>query len=91
VDTATKRASVLSFGFPFGWVLPVPDGTVAQADRQHLLGYYGGIVAEEAAVDTVESATGSTRLPVTVTVSSRKMTVTQGARFPVTVTVGARS
>ncbi len=26
-------------------VLPIPDGTVGQADRQHLCGMYGGIAA----------------------------------------------
>ncbi len=45
VDTATKRASALTFGFPFAIILPVPDGAVGQADRQHLLADYGGILA----------------------------------------------
>ena len=42
VDTAAKRASALGFAL-FGIVLPVPDGTITQGDRQHLAGYYSGI------------------------------------------------
>lgn len=45
IDTPTKRASALNFGLPFNRALPVPDGTVGQADRQHVLGMYGGILA----------------------------------------------
>lgn len=50
VDTRDERASVLGFTTPFGFPLPNPDGSVEQADRQHVSFSYPGILAE-AAVD----------------------------------------
>ena len=47
--TAAKRASAINVGM--GWLLltlPIPDGTIAQGDRQHLLGEYSGIAAASA-------------------------------------------
>lgn len=44
VDTAAKRASALN-AFSLGLVLPIPDGTIDQADRQHVAGLYGGLLA----------------------------------------------
>ena len=44
IDTAAKRASALSF-FQLGCLLPIPDGTIGQGDRQHLAGFYSGILA----------------------------------------------
>ena len=43
IDTATKRASAL--GTRRRRLLPIPDGTIDQADRQTLLWCYGGILA----------------------------------------------
>lgn len=43
VDTKAKRFQMLNFGA--GDLLPDPDGTISQADRQHLLDLYGGILA----------------------------------------------
>ena len=44
VDTAAKRYSMLNFGDGGTLVLlPAPDGTVATADKQHLLDCYSGI------------------------------------------------
>ncbi len=49
VDTAAKRASMLSFGD--GALLPIPDVAAEVAeDRLHLLWLYGGIAAIEAVV-----------------------------------------
>jgi len=48
IDTVAKRASALSF--MVGVLLPVPDGTVAQADRQTLRLLYGGILATSGTV-----------------------------------------
>lgn len=39
VDTAAKRASALAM------TLPIPDGTIDQGDRQHVLWTYGGVLA----------------------------------------------
>jgi len=47
IDSVAKRASALRACTPF-LPLPVPDGTVGQGDRQHLLGFYSGISAEAA-------------------------------------------
>ena len=50
LDTAAKRKSALEFGY-IGW--PVPTGVVAQADRQHTVGSYGGILAAGAVVVSI--------------------------------------
>jgi len=42
IDTLAKRNSVLSFS---GYILPIPDGTIGQDDRQSLLKVFGGILA----------------------------------------------
>ena len=44
IDTATKRASALNT-HSLGDLLPVPDGSITQPDRQHIAGFYGGIAA----------------------------------------------
>jgi len=46
IDTVAKRNSVLSVN---SYILPIPDGTIAQDDRQTLLRVYGGILAGAAA------------------------------------------
>lgn len=43
IDTLAKRNSVISIN---SIILPIPDGTVGQDDRQTLLRVYGGILAE---------------------------------------------
>jgi len=41
VDSKAKRFSMLAMGR--GAILPAPDGTIAAADRAHLLWLYAGI------------------------------------------------
>lgn len=43
LDTAKKRHSALTFRRHYP---PLPDGTIDQADRQTLIGLYGGILAQ---------------------------------------------
>lgn len=43
INTLAKRNSVISVN---SIILPIPDGTIAQADRQTVLRVYGGILAE---------------------------------------------
>lgn len=45
MDTATKRTSAIAIGSPWRNRLPVPDGTIAQGDRQAHAYYYAGILA----------------------------------------------
>lgn len=45
IDTPAKRASLIGYGLPFRLALPIPDGTIGQGDRQHLVGLYSGILA----------------------------------------------
>ena len=45
IDTASKRASAVSALGTFMPAVPWPDGTVAQADRQHQVWTYSGILA----------------------------------------------
>lgn len=46
IDTAAKRASALN-AFKRRRVLPIPDGTIGQGDRQHAAGFYSGILAAD--------------------------------------------
>ena len=39
LDTRSKRLSVIMLGLPFRPHLPIPDGTLDQGDRQHLLSW----------------------------------------------------
>jgi len=42
IDTLAKRNSVISVN---SVILPIPDGTIGQNDRQTVLRVYGGILA----------------------------------------------
>jgi hypothetical protein len=59
IDTATKRASMLTFSS--NHLLPIPSGAFDQGDRQTLLGLYSGILAG-AAVLIVQAGTGIIKL-----------------------------
>lgn len=50
LDTRSKRASSVNFLKPFQLALVLPDGTIAQGDRQHTVYAYAGILATAAAV-----------------------------------------
>jgi len=52
IDTAAKRSSALDHEEPWQFGTPFPDGTISQADRQHLAHIYGGILIAAAAVVT---------------------------------------
>ena len=57
VDSRDKRSSAINVGSPWRALLPVPDGTIGQADRQHVPFMYRGITASGGAgavVDLVE-------------------------------------
>lgn len=45
VDTRNKRASVIGVAMATALTLPLSDGAVAQADRQHVALCYAGIEA----------------------------------------------
>jgi hypothetical protein len=45
LDTADKRASSINFGLPFGRLLPTPDGSWDQGDRQQVGLSYRGVLA----------------------------------------------
>src|SRR3972149_6490001 len=57
IDTAAKRSSCLDFEEVWTAGIPFPDGAVAQADRQHLLWSYSGILVGPAAVSVPGLAT----------------------------------
>jgi hypothetical protein len=48
VDSRSKRASSVSIMLPFVLAPVLPDGTIAQADRQHIAFSYSGILASAA-------------------------------------------
>lgn len=52
-DTAAKRFSGMGMEANEAPLLPIPSGAFDQADRQHLLDLYSGILASGAAVSTV--------------------------------------
>lgn len=45
VDTRDKRSSCIGIDGAYRFVLPNPDGTVGQPDRQHTAFKYSGIAA----------------------------------------------
>jgi hypothetical protein len=45
MDTAAKRYSAMATMLPGRVALPIPDGTIAQADRQTIALMYSGILA----------------------------------------------
>lgn len=45
MNTANKRASAIGFGLAIRLVLPIPDGTIDQADQQDVAYSYAGILA----------------------------------------------
>lgn len=51
VDSRQKRTSMISLGRRLPWfrrfTLPVPDGTIGDADKQQLVHMYSGIAAAE--------------------------------------------
>jgi hypothetical protein len=53
IDTRAKRASMMQFGHPFIVHMIIPDGTIIQADRQHFLALYAGILVDAPVIVTV--------------------------------------
>lgn len=47
IDTAAKRASVMHIALPAWSVLPIPDASVGDGDKLHLLRLYAGIALGE--------------------------------------------
>lgn len=45
LDTRSKRASSVQIMQPYNAALVLPDGTISQPDRQHIVWMYSGIVA----------------------------------------------
>jgi hypothetical protein len=45
LDSHSNRASSVGILLPFILAPPAPDGTISQADRQHIIKCYGGILA----------------------------------------------
>ncbi len=54
MNTANKRASAIGIALAVRLVLPVPDGTIDQADRQQVAYSYAGILANPAIVGPAE-------------------------------------
>lgn len=69
VDTRDERCSAISPGLPWRGLLPLADGAVSQADRQHAATMYCGILATAAAPPAVApfalvSHHGTPELPI---------------------------
>mgnify|MGYP001593995764 CR=1 FL=1 len=45
IDSALKRASALNVSSPWRNILPMPDGSINQDDRQTVALHYSGIAA----------------------------------------------
>ena len=55
IDSRNKRSSAINVGSPWRGMLPAPDGTLNQADRQHVGLHYSGILAGGAAAAAATS------------------------------------
>ena len=70
VDTPTKRSSALFVRTRSRRFLPVPDGTIAVADRAHLAGVYYEVAAVVAIVQTKRTVCIGTSLARSVMVGT---------------------
>ena len=64
-DTAVKRYSAINIASPWRGILPIPDGAIAQGDRQVVFHQYSGILAGVAAtigILRVAKMAGATRM-----------------------------
>ena len=52
LDTRDKRSSAIGLTLPWRGMLPLPDATFNQADRQHIVWLYRGILASSVVIDT---------------------------------------
>jgi hypothetical protein len=64
IDTRNKRSSAINPQCPWRGQWPAPDSTIDQADRQHSLWSYAGILATGLVVATegIDYALGSLQL-----------------------------
>lgn len=69
MNTASKRASAIGIGLAIRLVLPVPDASVDQPDRQHVAYSYAGISAVPLAVLDICTTTTASLMPVRTTAS----------------------
>jgi hypothetical protein len=70
-DTARKRYSAMHMGCPWRGVLPLPDGTVAQGDRQTVLFLYAGELLAEVIVISGK-VLSFTRQPMRITMRRKQ-------------------
>lgn len=64
IDSADKRSSAIFLNIPWRGMLPLPDGSLNQPDRQHVALMYRGIAAGGAvAVVTLRKFMGLFRDP----------------------------
>ncbi len=50
IDTREKRSSAVHVMLPWRGMLPLPDGTISDADRQHVALLYSGIAVSAAVI-----------------------------------------
>ena len=81
LDSRDKRASAISI-IPATYIMPDPDGTILQADRQQLAYAYRGITAAVALVQRFIRAMLSGMAPGTVWGSLRGPRATIALRKP---------
>lgn len=87
VDTRSKRASAAQVLQPWQAALALPDGAIAQADRQHIIWTYSGILASALVATTTTDLTLDAR-GVALTLLSRDAGLTLDTRS-VDLTLGS--
>ena len=90
IDSASKRASALSFGI-IALALVVPSGTVDQSERQTSANLYSGILADVPIIDTPDDGitlTSSIDGAITLTslINTNGVTASSGISATVTLT-----
>lgn len=60
IDTETKRRSVLGMGIMALAIAPLADGTIANVDREHIVGIYAGIAPAAPTATTLLNYIGAT-------------------------------
>jgi hypothetical protein len=59
LDTVSKRFSAIHLGSPWRGLLPIPDATIDQGDRQQLMFLCSAILAGEAGLDATPTDGGA--------------------------------
>ncbi len=75
IDTQAKRMSVIGLNMPVPSLLPEPDNSISNFDRQHLLWLYSGISIAEIIRKVIEFVVRLNSRTLSIVLHSRTISV----------------